>query len=379
MKRYLVLLLTVFVSLMANAQGRGIKIAYIDMDYILDKVTDYAEAKSQLEQKAGRWKQEMDVKRNDITKLKESLQAEKALLTKELIEEREEEIAFQEKELTVYQEQKFGPKGELITQKSVMVKPVQDQVFTIVQDLAEIRKYDFVFDKSSDLTMLFAANKYDISDLVVKRLTRTAKREKLSSKEVKKLEEQEKKEESDSDPDNVDKVKRLEDKKAARQKAIDDRKAAAEAKRAAALEKRDQIRAENAAKRNGTAPKNTPAKTEDKAADAPTDEDDAAAPATTSKAAARTEEAKSEAAAKNADASANRQQAAEEAKAERERKLEERRKAIEARKQQVLEQREAAKKAREEKLKAKNGTSTDPAAAPQTTTPSPTSNTEGED
>ena len=382
MKRYLVVLLTVFISLAANAQGRGIKIGYIDMDYILDKVPDYAEAKSQLEQKAGKWKQEMDVKRNDITKLKESLQAEKALLTKELIEEREEEIAFQEKELIDYQEKRFGPKGDLITQKSVMVKPIQDQVFTIVQDLAEVRKYDFVFDKSSDLTMLFAAKKYDISDLIVKRLSRTAKREKLSSKEVKQLEEQEKKEEIDSDPDNVDKAKKLEDKKAARQKAIDDRKAAAEAKRAAALEKRDQIRAENAAKRNGTAPKTTPAKTEDdKAADAPADDDDAA-PKTANKAAAKTttDENKSakatEAAEKNADAAASRQKATEDAKAERERKLEERRKAIDDRKRQVQEQREAAQKARVEKLKAKNGT---PATTEPQTTPSPTSNTEGED
>jgi len=381
MKRYLVLLLTVFISLAANAQGRGIKIGYIDMDYILDKVPDYAEAKSQLEQKAAKWKQEMDVKRNDITKLKESLQAEKALLTKELIEEREEEIAFQEKELIDYQEKRFGPKGDLITQKSVMVKPIQDQVFTIVQDLAEVRKYDFVFDKSSDLTMLFAAKKYDISDLIVKRLSRTAKREKLSSKEVKKLEEQEKKEETDSDPDNVDKAKKLEDKKLARQKAIEDRKAAADAKRAAALEKRDQIRAENAAKRNGTAPKTTPSTTDDnKAADAPTDGDDDPAPKVANKTAAKTtDESKTakaaEASEKNAEATANRQKAAEDAKAERERKLEERRKAIDDRKRQVQEQREAAQKAREEKIKAKNGTPT--TTEPQTT-PSPT-NTEGED
>ena len=378
MKKHLLTLLTVFACIMASAQSKAPKIGYIDMNYILDKVPDYAEAKSQLEQKAAKWKQEMDVKRNDITKLKESLQAEKALLTKELIEEREEEIAFQEKELIDYQEKRFGPKGDLITQKSVMVKPIQDQVFNIVQDLAEVRKYDFVFDKSSDLTLLFAANKYDISDLIVKRLSRTAKREKLSSKEVKKLEEQEKQEEEDSDPDKIDKAKKLEAKKEARQKAIDDRKAAADAKRAAALEKRDQLRAENAAKRNGTtAPKTTPAKTEGKAADTPpTDgDDDTPATAATANKSAKTEEAKTEASEKNAEAAAKRQKAAEDAKAERERKLEERRKAIEDRKKQVQEQREAAQKAREEKLKAKNGT---PATTEPEATPSPT-NTQGED
>jgi len=255
MKKHLLTLLTVIACFTASAQsGKGPKIGYIDMNYILDKVPDYAEAKSQLEQKANRWKQEMDVKRNEITKLKESLKAEKALLTKELIEEREEEILFQEKELMDFQDKKFGPKGELISQKAVLVKPIQDQIFTIVQDVADSRKYDFVFDKSSDLTMLFAAKKYDISDFIVKRLSRTAKREKLSSKEVKNLEAQEKKEELESDPDYVDRAKALEDKKATRAKLIEDRKAAAQARRDEAIAKRQQAAADREARKNGTAP-----------------------------------------------------------------------------------------------------------------------------
>ena len=164
MKKCFFTVLFALATLMVNAQGaRGIKIAYLDMNYILDKVPDYAEAKNQLEQKASKWRQELEVKRNEIAKLKESLAQEKALLTKELIEEREEEIAFQEKELLDYQEKKFGPTGDLMSQKAVLVKPIQDQVFTIAQDLAEIRKYDFVFDKSSDLTMIVAAKKHEIS------------------------------------------------------------------------------------------------------------------------------------------------------------------------------------------------------------------------
>ena len=97
MKKIFLVLFTIFTAVTATAQ-RGLKVAYIDMEYILDKVPDYAEAKNQLEQKAQKWKQEIEVKRNEINKLKESLKTEKALLTKELIEEREEEIAFQEKD-----------------------------------------------------------------------------------------------------------------------------------------------------------------------------------------------------------------------------------------------------------------------------------------
>jgi Skp family chaperone for outer membrane proteins len=83
MKKYFLVFLTVFAAVAATAQSRGLKIAYIDMEYILDKVPDYADSKNQLEQKAQKWKQEIDVKRNEINKLRESLSAEKSLLTKD--------------------------------------------------------------------------------------------------------------------------------------------------------------------------------------------------------------------------------------------------------------------------------------------------------
>ena len=262
MKKQFLVIVALFAAVIVNAQSRGIKIAYIDMEYILEKVPDYAEAKNQLELKAQKWKQEIEVKKNDINKLKESLKAEKVLLTKELVTEREEEIAFLEKDLLDFQEKRFGPKGDLISQKAVLVKPIQDQVFTIVQDISEAKKYDFVFDKSSDLTMLFAAQRHDISDQVIRRMTRSAKREQLSSKEIKRLEEQEAKEDLADDPDFVDKQKAAEEKKAARQKLIDDRRAAQQAKRQEAIDRREKAKQDRDAKRNGTqttAPAGTPA------------------------------------------------------------------------------------------------------------------------
>lgn len=175
MKR-IVLIASFLISIASFSQSRGVKIGYIDMDYILEKVPEYAESKNQLEQKAQKWKQEIEVKKNAIQKLKDDLNTEKVLLTKELIEEREEEIAFQEKELLDYQEKRFGPKGDLIIQKTMLVKPIQDQVFTAIQDIAEQQKYDFIFDKSSDLTMLFAAQRFDISDRVIRVITRSQKK-----------------------------------------------------------------------------------------------------------------------------------------------------------------------------------------------------------
>jgi len=268
MRKHFLAFFLLTVSFTVNAQtSRGIRIGYIDMEYILEKVPDYIEAKNQLELKAQKWKQEIDVKNNEITKLKESLKTERVLLTKELIEEREEEIAFQEAELSTVQQKRFGPTGDLTVQRSVLIKPIQDQVFTTVQDIAEAKKYDFVFDKSSDLTMLFAAKRYDISDQVVRILSRSSKRDQKSKKELKEEAIQEYKEDlQDENPALAERQKKLDEKKAARDKLVADRKAAAEEKRATAAAKRQQMLDEKAGK------KTTPAETAAKEGDATTGE-----------------------------------------------------------------------------------------------------------
>lgn len=324
MKR-IVLIASFLISIAAFSQSRGVKIGYIDMEYILEKVPEYADSKNQLEQKAQKWKQEIEVKKNAIQKLKDDLNTEKVLLTKELIEEREEEIAYQEKELLDYQEKRFGPKGDLIIQKTVLVKPIQDQVFTAIQDIAEQQKYDFIFDKSSDLTMLFAAQRYDISDRVLRVITRSQKREQLTKKQLKAQEEKEAKEDMlDENPAMAERQKILDEKKAAREKLAEERKAAREKliedRKKAAEEKRQKILDEREAKKNGTViekDNNEDAKEDNKVS---TDESVELSP---EEKRAKLEE-------------------------ERKAKVEERKKALEEKRQKILEEREAAKKKKEE-------------------------------
>lgn len=256
-KHFLIILIILTTTLTVQGQ-KGTKIGYIDMEYILQNVPDYTEAKNQLEQKAQKWKQEIDLSRNEVNRLKEALKTEQALLTKELIEERLEEIRYQESQILLYQEKRFGPSGDLITQKSLLVKPIQDQVFTAVQDIAEAKKYDFIFDKSSDLTMLFSAKRFDISEQVIRVIVRSEKRVQMTKKQVEIQEEKEAKEEEaakiDENPALAERKKLLEEQKIAREKIAAERKAAVELRRTEAEEKRKKLLEERAAKRNGTVP-----------------------------------------------------------------------------------------------------------------------------
>ncbi|MGB2086859.1 MAG: OmpH family outer membrane protein [Flavobacteriaceae bacterium] len=149
---------------------RGVRLAYIDMDEILVNVEEYKTASVLLEKNVEEWKKEIEVKKMALQGRQDQLQAEKVLLTPELIEDRESELTFFREEIVALQNNYFGPQGRYIQQKNKLLKPIQDQVLSIVRDIAKERKYDFVFDRSSDLVMLYSAKNYDISALVLQRL-----------------------------------------------------------------------------------------------------------------------------------------------------------------------------------------------------------------
>lgn len=150
------------------------------MEYILSQMEDYKLANQQLEEKIGKWKKEIESKKDEIEILKDSLLVEKPLLTFDIIRDRESEIAFEEKQLNDYQIKRFGVNGDWVAQELMLIRPIQDQVMNVVQTIAEQKKFDKIFDQSADAIMLYSKKKYDISDLVLKSILRTEKLEKLN-------------------------------------------------------------------------------------------------------------------------------------------------------------------------------------------------------
>jgi Skp family chaperone for outer membrane proteins len=150
------------------------------MEYILSQMEDYKLANQQLEEKIGKWKKEIESKKDEIEILKDSLLVEKPLLTFDIIRDRESEIAFEEKQLNNYQIKRFGVNGDWVAQELMLIRPIQDQVMNVVQTIAEQKKFDKIFDQSADAIMLYSEKKYDISDLVLKSILRTEKLEKLN-------------------------------------------------------------------------------------------------------------------------------------------------------------------------------------------------------
>ena len=112
---------------------------------------------------------------------------ERILLTQELISEREEDLDIEEKEILDYQQDRFGPAGDLILQRKQLIQPIQDQIFIAIQEIAKSKKYDFIFDKSADIVMLYSDKKYDISDQILRTITRANNREQAKSRKERKI------------------------------------------------------------------------------------------------------------------------------------------------------------------------------------------------
>jgi len=133
---FLVFIITVQLSFSQKSERIGI----IDMEYILSKMEDYTKASEQLEKKITEWKKEVDLKSRFIDNLIDSLEIERPLLTKDLIEDRESEIDFEKKQMNDYKEKRFGVNGDWVAQELLLIKPIQDQVLNVVQSIAKQKK-----------------------------------------------------------------------------------------------------------------------------------------------------------------------------------------------------------------------------------------------
>lgn len=166
------------------------RIAYIDSDFIMSKMPEYEEANKELKKRTAEWEAVIERKKKEIKDLKENLNVERPLLTQQLIEEKEEDIQIIEKELLDYQHEKFGKDGDYFKQKLNLAKPLQDQISTIVEDIAKKKRYSSVIDKSasSEAALLYINSSDEISDQVLRKLELTRNKNKLTKKEVEQLE-----------------------------------------------------------------------------------------------------------------------------------------------------------------------------------------------
>lgn len=167
MKKALLILLFLGVSMgISFAQ----KYAYIDTEYILGNIPSYKAAQEQLDKVSQQYQKELETLHSELDKMYKDFQAEVVLLSDDMKRKREDVIITKEKEYKKLQRQYFGPEGDLFQKRQSLIKPIQDDLFKAVQEVAEQGAYSMIFDKAGSLTMIYTNPKYDLSDQILTKL-----------------------------------------------------------------------------------------------------------------------------------------------------------------------------------------------------------------
>ena len=169
MKRTIILLLAAVMSF-GTAFAKDQSIAYIDMQYILKNLPQYEQANEQLTMLSKRWQKEIDAAQQEARVMATNYQTEQIFLSEAMRAQREEEIVKKEQEVLELKRSYFGQDGELYKKREALIKPIQDEIYNAIQDLASEKRIDIVKDRSADPALIYMSSKLDISDQVLQKL-----------------------------------------------------------------------------------------------------------------------------------------------------------------------------------------------------------------
>ena len=170
MKRFGMILSAFILTVLSTLSYAQLKIGYVDSNTIMDKLPDAQDARQKLDALVKQWQDELNKKEADWKTKYDDYEKRKLIMTDQTRSETETELMNMEKDISDFREKKFGTNGELFQKQDELMKPVQNKIFTAIQDIAKDEDLDFVFDRSGDVMLLYAKEEYDITNKVLDKL-----------------------------------------------------------------------------------------------------------------------------------------------------------------------------------------------------------------
>lgn len=146
------------------------QVAFVDMTYILKNLPQYEQANEQLTILSKRWQKEIDAAQQEARVMATNYQTEQIFLSENMRTQREQEIVKKEQEVLELKRKYFGQEGELYKKREALIKPIQDEIYTAIQDIAAEKRIEVVKDRSADPSLIYMSSKLDISDQVLRKL-----------------------------------------------------------------------------------------------------------------------------------------------------------------------------------------------------------------
>ena len=170
MKRIFFLIILALVMVAPKSEAQKFAVAYLDMQYILKNLPQYETANEQLSMISKRWQKEIDAAQQEVQILTSNYQTEQIFLSADMKKKREDEILEKERYVLELKRKYFGEDGEWYKKRESLLKPIQEEIYNAVQEIATEKKYDVVKDRSADPSLIYMSSRLDISDQVLEKL-----------------------------------------------------------------------------------------------------------------------------------------------------------------------------------------------------------------
>jgi outer membrane protein len=167
MKRCMLMVLVLMVPGLVLAQ---MKIGHINSEQIMQTLPEAQDAQKSLDNMVAQWESELQKMQSDLKKKFDEYDKKKLILTDQARADREKELRDLEQSIGNYRNGKFGQNGELFQKQNEVMKPIQNKMFKVVEDIAKEDGYDYVFDKSGEILLLYAIDKHDLTLKVLQRM-----------------------------------------------------------------------------------------------------------------------------------------------------------------------------------------------------------------
>lgn len=164
------ILMITAILIAAGATSFAQKFAYVDSEFILESIPEYADAKTEVDELSIQWQRDIEAKFSEIDQLYKSFKAEAVLLPDDIKNKREEEIIAKEKVAKDLQKQRFGKDGDLFKRRQELIKPIQEKIYNAIESIAATENYAVIFDKAGSVSMMYTNPRYDISEEVLDKL-----------------------------------------------------------------------------------------------------------------------------------------------------------------------------------------------------------------
>lgn len=157
-------------SIMSISSFAQQKIGYYDSNTVLDQLPEVKDVQTKLDQLSTDWKQEMTKMKMTLDNKFKEFRQQSLLYSDEVRKTKEDEILTMEQQIADYQNKKFGVNGELFQKQNDLMKPIQNSIFNSIKAIAEEEKYDYIFDRSGQVMIMYARPELDLTDKVLKKI-----------------------------------------------------------------------------------------------------------------------------------------------------------------------------------------------------------------